>query len=223
MPNGRRVEGDDASIWNPCGVRTESSRTPKASRAGALHSHYTLRNSTPDLLFPHLPNKSKRKLRAALDWDCLLGADMTPIEAARVAAAIAILRPEWPEPSLRTFLTDPKHHVARRPYQDVAAAMAWIATDPTTKTPARVLESGPWWHIGKPEPEPAKAAQCPRCRDFYDPREGHKACNRPSHDELKATAAEEAKEAVRLATADRCLHDVPRRLCLEHRESEAAS
>lgn len=143
---------------------------------------------------------------------------MTPIDAARIAAAVAILRPEWPEPSLRTFLTDPKYHISRRPYQDAATAMTYIATDPTTKTPARVLESGPWWHIGKPDPEPAKSSQCPRCRDFYDPREGHQVCNRPSHDEETAASLEQARTELAAITADRCHHGTPRRFCTEHRE-----
>ena len=34
-------------MMTPAGFRAESMWTPKASRAGALHSHSTLRNSTP--------------------------------------------------------------------------------------------------------------------------------------------------------------------------------
>lgn len=60
----------------------------------------------------------------------------------RLAAAAAALRPDWPIRSLQTFLTNDHTH---RAYQDVAVALAWVATDPTSKTPKRMNEHGPWW------------------------------------------------------------------------------
>lgn len=66
----------------------------------------------------------------------------TPIETARLAAAINILRPDWPTRSLQTILDRDHTH---RPIHDLAVALAWIATDPGTKTPARLAEHGPWW------------------------------------------------------------------------------
>lgn len=66
----------------------------------------------------------------------------TPIERARLAAAVNLLRPDWPAKSLRTLL-DRDH--AHRPYHDLAVALVWIATDEQTKTPARLAEAGPWW------------------------------------------------------------------------------
>lgn len=52
------------------------------------------------------------------------------------------LRPDWPVRSLITGMT--ANH-ASRGYQDLAVAMAWIATDPETRNPGRLDEPGPWW------------------------------------------------------------------------------
>lgn len=68
---------------------------------------------------------------------------MTPTETARIAAAINTLRPDWPTNSITTFLHT--SGLANRPYQTIAIALTWIAVDPTTRTPARALENGPWW------------------------------------------------------------------------------
>jgi hypothetical protein len=65
----------------------------------------------------------------------------TDNELQRLAMAANAIRPEWPVRSLVTLLT--KH--AARPYRDLAVALAWIATDARTKTPARLSEAGPWW------------------------------------------------------------------------------
>lgn len=94
---------------------------------------------------------------------------MNPTEAARIACAIAILRPDWDARSLQTFLTDDRNHIARRPYQDAAAALTFVACDPTSKTPARVLEAGPWWKIGQPAPVPPTVVFCRSCRDEHYP------------------------------------------------------
>src|SRR4051812_32951410 len=64
-------------------------------------------------------------------------------EKDRIAAAIHALRPDWPVKSLRTILDDPK--LSDQPRRDVAVALTWIACEAESKTPARVLESGPWW------------------------------------------------------------------------------
>src|ERR1035437_6134649 len=60
----------------------------------------------------------------------------------RLAAMANAIRPEWPVKSLITLLA--RDH-ATRPYRDLAVALAWIATDAQTKTPARLAEAGPWW------------------------------------------------------------------------------
>jgi hypothetical protein len=68
---------------------------------------------------------------------------MNENEADRIAAAAHALRPDWPLASLRTLLARPE--VVNRSRRDVAVALAWVACESATKTPARVLEAGPWW------------------------------------------------------------------------------
>lgn len=64
------------------------------------------------------------------------------LELARIAAAVNLLRPDWPTKSVQTLLE--RDH-ATWPYHDLAVAAVWVATDPTSKTPARLSEAGPWW------------------------------------------------------------------------------
>ena len=68
---------------------------------------------------------------------------MNEHEIERIACAFGVLRPDWPVPSLRTLLRRPE--LANRPRRDVAVALAWVASESATVTPARVLENGPWW------------------------------------------------------------------------------
>lgn len=63
-------------------------------------------------------------------------------ETTRLAAAINALRPDWPQASLVTFIT---RDLATRAYRDAAVALTYVAADPATQTPKRVLEAGPWW------------------------------------------------------------------------------
>jgi hypothetical protein len=63
-------------------------------------------------------------------------------EIERLAQAANAHRPDWPVKSLCTWLMADHAH---RPLRDVAVALAWIATDPGTKTPKRMNEAGPWW------------------------------------------------------------------------------
>lgn len=128
---------------------------------------------------------------------------MNANEQARLAAAVAILRPDWPQDSLRTFVARDDQLLARRPYQDAAVALVFVALDPATKTPARVNEPGPWWHLGRAEREPTRGVQCPRCLVSHMPTEEHE-CRTPASrtaqftDQLRAELA-----AVR---ADQCPH-----------------
>lgn len=64
-------------------------------------------------------------------------------ELDRLAGMANALRPDWPVRSVRSLLA--RDHAARG-YADLAVALAVIATDPATLTPARLAESGPWWH-----------------------------------------------------------------------------
>lgn len=67
---------------------------------------------------------------------------MNEYEAEKIAAAIHVARPDWPASSLLTMI---RKNLIDRPRRDVFVALAWVASEPNTSTPARVLESGPWW------------------------------------------------------------------------------
>ena len=70
---------------------------------------------------------------------------MNRTEIERLAKSANGLRPDWPWNSLATFL---ETHLVDRAYRDVAVALAYVAADPETRTPKRVLEAGPWWQVG---------------------------------------------------------------------------
>lgn len=80
-------------------------------------------------------------------------------ELTRLAAMGNALRPDWPAASLRSHLA--ANH-GTRSYRDLAVALAWVCTDPETRTPARLAEAGPWWTTTNghdPTPTP-RAARC---------------------------------------------------------------
>jgi len=96
-------------------------------------------------------------------------------ETERLAAMANALRPDWPLKSLTTFIVN---ELTRRTYREVAIALAWIATDPATDTPKRMLEAGPWWNASRaqaatvsvvvtrcPEHPEHPAARCPACEE----------------------------------------------------------
>lgn len=100
-----------------------------------------------------------------------IGLEMpTQNETERIAAAIHQLRPDWPARSLITWIN---RNQAHRPYQDLALALTWIATDPETKTPDRANYPGPWWQTNplhattssperyEPPPKDPDAIPCP--------------------------------------------------------------
>lgn len=64
-------------------------------------------------------------------------------EQERVAAAMNLLRPDWPVKQLRTLLADDR--ICHRPLRDTIIALAWVASEPRSASPYRVLEHGPWW------------------------------------------------------------------------------
>jgi hypothetical protein len=100
---------------------------------------------------------------------------MTKTELARLAAAVNVLRPEWPTSSLTTYLALHGH----RPLRDVAVALVWVATDPDTKTPKRMDEAGPWWSASRTSDAPQRDNDCPRHRHSrlrLDPVSGRTVC-----------------------------------------------
>ena len=93
----------------------------------------------------------------------------TDNELQRLAAMANALRPEWPIRSLLTLLT--KH--AARPYRDLAVALAWVATDARTKTPARLAEAGPWWTATSMAEGAGPGQSSPMCPEHTDQKAGH--------------------------------------------------
>ena len=91
---------------------------------------------------------------------------MNDHEAQRIAAAMHAARPDWPTASLLTLL---RKNLIDRPRRDVFVALAWVASEPNTATPARVLEIGPWWRAAGVEgqstkrPEPDNHDRCSTC------------------------------------------------------------
>lgn len=123
-------------------------------------------------------------------------------EIERLAAMGNQLRPEWPVKSLRTFLTT---NCAGRTYRDLAVALAWIACDPKTQTPKRLLEAGPWWaatsteratdfsryRMTCPEHPQEKAGHCAECIAQKAPKPADFFIPKPSK-HLKTWTPEEA-------------------------------
>lgn len=93
----------------------------------------------------------------------------TDNETQRLAMAVNAIRPEWPVRSLVTLLT--KH--AARPYRDLAVALAWIATDARTKTPARLAEAGPWWTATSMTEGQGPTQSRMRCSEHGEHHAGH--------------------------------------------------
>lgn len=105
---------------------------------------------------------------------------MNENEIERIAHAANALRPDWPVSSIRTLLSKPE--LAHKTRRDVAVALTWVACESASKTPARVLEAGPWWQAVNAEGgqtamrHPTREEACATCghryRDHADPRIG---------------------------------------------------
>jgi hypothetical protein len=84
----------------------------------------------------------------------------TDNELERLAHAANALRPDWPVRSVLTALA--RDHTDRA-YRDLAVALVAVATDPRTKTPARLAEAGPWWHAARALDDTATEYRFERC------------------------------------------------------------
>ena len=73
-------------------------------------------------------------------------------EIDRLAQSVNALRPDWGAHDLKTFIAN---QLPDRSYTDAAKAFAMIATDPTTRSPARILNNGPWWPGHEVQPQSA--------------------------------------------------------------------
>lgn len=67
----------------------------------------------------------------------------TQPETKRIAAAVNMLRPDWPIASIVTTI---QRGQPTRPYADLALALVAVALDPASTTPGRVNQAGPWWN-----------------------------------------------------------------------------
>lgn len=88
---------------------------------------------------------------------------MNDNEAERIAGALNIARPDWPKASILTMI---RKNLMSRPRRDVFVALAWVASEPNSHTPARVLESGPWWRaaaVENPSPQGKRGPICLHC------------------------------------------------------------
>lgn len=104
----------------------------------------------------------------------------TDTELTRLADMAHALRPDWHPRSVRAWLAT---HVRTRAYRDVAVALAAIACDSTTTTPARLDESGPWWAAAvaaggtsTPLPGPGSSRRCDRPGHEHEPASTCRAC-----------------------------------------------
>ena len=81
-------------------------------------------------------------------------------EIDRLAQSVNALRPDWGAHDLKTFIAN---QLPNRGYLEAAKAFAEIATDPTTRSPARILQPGPWWG-DKPTAGGGTGGYGPTCR-----------------------------------------------------------
>lgn len=157
---------------------------------------------------------------------------MNENELQRIAAATHALRPDWPTTSLVTLLKRPE--LASKTRRDVAVALAWVACESETKTPARVLEAGPWWAASNASGSvvrypPTREQSCRK-----HPGEWPESCRGCAGDRLAADESDAgttpehrlpdpipaltlARGRLHSATAHLCPCGVHPRLCAEHK------
>lgn len=156
---------------------------------------------------------------------------MNENEMGRIAAAANALRPDWPIKSVLTILEKP--FLSNRTRRDVAVAIAWVACESDSKTPARILEAGPWWQAsqesGQRAPRnPQPHEECPKHEGQFRWSCGGCAADRKAkRDEadeqvrqqqaLSRTASlERIRATLTEARADHCPHGVARDHCADH-------
>ena len=64
-------------------------------------------------------------------------------EVQRLARSINLIRPDWPVPSLETFIRRREHMAPL----DLHLQLVYVAHDPKTTTPARIDQHGPWKYL----------------------------------------------------------------------------
>lgn len=141
---------------------------------------------------------------------------LSDVQLSRLAALGNALRPDWPNASLVTFLA--RNH-RERAYRDVAVALAYVACDPATTTPARLNEAGPWWLVTRdPNAAPnVRPITCPTCGQIHTKAEGCKRDHKPAAPENIRHHLDEARALVLKARNDLCAHHVPPANCTDCR------
>lgn len=134
---------------------------------------------------------------------------MNEHEAQRIAASVHELRPDWPVSSLLSLI---RKSLLQRPRRDVMVAFAWVACEPGTSTPGRVLEAGPWWRAAGVEGAttfgpPRSNEACLTCGKYLNlcacVAEGEEPTTRPvGKNPRNNEHAEAAREALRAARGD---------------------
>lgn len=110
--------------------------------------------------------------------------EMTRQQAEALAGFIVSLRPgqrSWTKAAV-TGALNAAALISRDP-RLVAVAAINVALDPKVRTPEVIGMPGRHWETTadvEQRREGTRAEQCPRCRDFYNPAEGHSACHTPA-------------------------------------------
>jgi len=101
-------------------------------------------------------------------------------ELTRLADMAAALRPDWHPRSTTAYLRRSQRH---RGYADVGLALAFVALDPASDTPARLEQPGPWWQATRlhaaPPPPVGPGRGIPACRlpgHEHEPAHACRAC-----------------------------------------------
>lgn len=118
---------------------------------------------------------------------------MNDHEAQRIAAAMHELRPDWPTSSLLTLI---RKNLIDKPRRDVTVALAWVACESNSHTPARVLESGPWWKAVGIEGATTH-------RQPFDPRQTCNVCGKSEADCRRNPHGEHEFHSIEAARAER--------------------
>jgi hypothetical protein len=135
----------------------------------------------------------------------------------RLAAMANALRPDWPLRSIQTHIENNHTH---RAYRDLAIALAYVATDSESSTPARLKQPGPWWRaslVGDETPTPP--GRCGDCHEFHGTDAPCPGRRDTDHATVAATGLAEVRAAYTQATAGLCPHGVGWTNCHQHKDT----
>lgn len=96
----------------------------------------------------------------------------------RIARAINLIRPDWPVPSLETFI---RRHEHMAPV-DLHLQLVYVAHDPKTTTPARIDQHGPWKYLLTGPREQTVTYRYTDPRDCRTCNQPESKCTRDGHE-----------------------------------------